>query len=119
MASFWGPKMNYVAIARRAIGKSTECEISEVSEERSHTKVPAFDLQINEERSFKERELVSIGPWKPATPEQVANERRRVLEEEPRTWWWMPRYRLAELERRGLSRAEAMAKVRAESGSAP
>jgi len=114
MAPNWGSKMNYVAIARRAIGKSTECEISEVSEERSHTNIPAFDLRINEERSFKERELVSIGPWKPATPDQMAEERRRVLEEEPRRWWWQPRYRFEELVREGLSRTEAVRTVREE-----
>ncbi len=57
---------------------------------------------------------VIVGPWEPATAEQITNERRRVLEEEPRRWWWQPRYRLAELERGGPSRAEAVQAVREE-----
>ncbi len=85
----------------------SDSELSERSDLKSHTSLNSHPHNL------------LFGPWNPLTPEQVANERRRVLEEEPRTWWWMPRYRLAELERRGLSRAEAMAKVRAESGSAP
>ncbi len=64
-------------------------------------------------------QTVVVGPWRPLAPDQVADERCRVLEEEPRRWWWQPRYRLAELERGGLSRTEAMAKVRAESESDP
>ena len=59
-------------------------------------------------------ETVVIGPWFPNTGEEVAVHRRRVLEEQPRRWWWMPRYRLAELERGGLSRAEAVQVVREE-----
>jgi len=57
---------------------------------------------------------VVIGPWKPATPEEVTEERRRVLEEEPRRWWWKPRYRLADLERAGMNHADAVDQVRAE-----
>lgn len=57
---------------------------------------------------------VILGPWAPATPEQVEEERRRVLEAEPRRWWWRPRYRLAELERGGMEREQAVALVRAE-----
>lgn len=62
---------------------------------------------------------VIFGPWDPAKPEQVAEERRRVLEEAPRRWWWVPRYRLAELEEAGTRRTEAVAQVRAEYEAAP
>ena len=34
-----------------------------------------------------------------------------------RTWWWEPRYRLAELERAGMRREMAVSKVLAEYGS--
>jgi hypothetical protein len=57
---------------------------------------------------------IILGPWQPATPEQVAEERRRVLEAEPSRWWWKPRYRLADLERDGMERAQAVAQVRRE-----
>lgn len=57
---------------------------------------------------------ILFGPWHPATPEQLVEERRRVLKEGPEMWWWQPRYRLAELERGGLSQAKAMQTVRAE-----
>ena len=59
-------------------------------------------------------ELVVIGPWLPHTGEEVAEHRRRVLEEQPKRWWWQPRYRLAELERGGMDRATAVTKVREE-----
>lgn len=55
-----------------------------------------------------------VGPWTPATPKEIAEERRRVRDEEPRRWWWEPRYRVAELERGGMGRAAAISKVRAE-----
>jgi len=35
---------------------------------------------------------------------------------DPKTWWWEPRYRLAELEREGVVREVAVAKVLAEYG---
>lgn len=57
---------------------------------------------------------VILGPWLPTTEGDVAEEWRRVLEEEPSRWWWQPRYRLAELERGGMDRAKAIAKVRDE-----
>jgi len=57
---------------------------------------------------------VIAGPWKPATPEQVAEHRQRVLEQDPIRWWWEPRYRLADLERAGMDHTEAVALVRSE-----
>lgn len=54
------------------------------------------------------------GPWKPTTPEEVTEERRRVLECEPHTWWWKPRYELAVLMRDGMDQAPAVEKVRGE-----
>jgi hypothetical protein len=57
---------------------------------------------------------VSLGPWFPITPDEEVEERRRVLQEGPRRWWWQPRYRLADLEHGGLSRAEAVQVVREE-----
>ena len=61
-----------------------------------------------------ELDNVILGPWEPATEEQLAEERRRVLEEPPRRWWWRPRYQLAELERGGMEREQAVAAIRAE-----
>ena len=57
---------------------------------------------------------VILGPWRPTTPDELAEERRRVMEEEPRRWWCQPRYRVAELERSGMDRARAVATVREE-----
>lgn len=57
---------------------------------------------------------VSLGPWLPTTPDEEVEERWRVLQEGPRRWWWQPRYRLAALERGGMDRAKAIAKVRDE-----
>jgi len=59
-------------------------------------------------------EMVVIGPWSPNTDEEAAEHRRRVFEEDPRTWWWKPRYRLAVLERAGVNRAVAVAVVQTE-----
>ena len=57
---------------------------------------------------------VILGPWLPTTLDEVAGESCRVMEEEPRRWWWQPRYQLAELERGGLSQTEAVRAVREE-----
>ena len=59
-------------------------------------------------------EMVVIGSWSPNTDEEAAEHRRRVFEEDPRTWWWKPRYRLAVLERAGVNRAVAVAVVQTE-----
>ena len=37
-----------------------------------------------------------------------------MLEDMPRRWWWLPRARLAELERTGIDPDEAIRKIRAE-----
>ncbi len=53
-------------------------------------------------------EIVSIGPWQPGTPKEETESHRRVLEMGPRHWWWLPRYRLLEMELGGLSREKAI-----------
>ena len=58
--------------------------------------------------------LVGIPSWRPLTPEEAAEEQRRVADEGPRRWWWKPRYRLADLERAGMDHADAVDQVRAE-----
>ena len=62
----------------------------------------------------EDRTNVVLGPWEPATPEQVEEERRRVIEEPPGRWWWRPRYELAVLERSGMNRDAAVDQVRAD-----
>ena len=62
---------------------------------------------------------VGAPPWCPSTPEEVAEEQRSVADQQPRLWWWKPRYRLADLERDGMDRAEVVAKVRAECEAVP
>ena len=49
-----------------------------------------------------------------STVEEIAAVRHRVLEMEPRHWWWQPRYRLNDLERGGMSRQEAIRRLRDE-----
>ena len=76
---------------------------------RSHA-----DRQLEAETIFFREDgwvATEIGRW---TPTEIDEEQRRVLKDFPRRWWWKPRYRLAELERDGMARAEAVAQVRAE-----
>lgn len=94
----------------RTTGERPKIEVSgsEQSEESERS-------ELNSHSSPNSRSNnILFGPWHPATPEQVVEERRRVLKEGPEMWWWQPRYRLADLERGGLSRAEAVQVVREE-----
>ncbi len=55
-----------------------------------------------------------VEPWKPTMPEEITEERRRILECEPHTWWWKPRYELAVLMRGGMDQEPAVERVRGE-----